>query len=459
MLVREQHTLPTLRLCMAGTAADPEVRAELWFGDHRLFGATYPAVAFGIPRSAEPLATGWARARCRIPEQLAERLRATVDGERLDRLWLEFPPPNGLLPLLPWENQIGQALGVPVLRLPYFSLRPLAPHMLTVVLCASAPAAKGSVGISELLPYLAYAYRRLDRPVQVHIFTDRAAYDEINRYGDAGGVILHDPREAAEYPPAERLRAIDDGSVRLSPWLAWIRDALGGQAADVVHFAGHGYLSAGRGAVAFAESPVVNTDTTWARFVGIEQLSAFLSQVGAWSVALTAVPENYSATGLTALADSLAQLRAGYVIRHDLQAASADEILEALAFLYDRAPAPRTPNVAYWVHPQLAQERPGARPRGDWDLLMNEDSATTIFAPGTRAAIDAPSTPSWIASSARVLEQAQALWLDQPYDRAEVLDRQAAVEALTFAATLLEQQVTATRSGLDGGLAAGGEVS
>ncbi len=57
-------------------------------------------------------------------------------------VWLELAEPAGFLPLLPWEAMLSPILPRPVLRLPYFMLRPSAAmDSLDVVLCATNPLA------------------------------------------------------------------------------------------------------------------------------------------------------------------------------------------------------------------------------------------------------------------------------------------------------------------------------
>jgi hypothetical protein len=162
-------------------------------------------------------------------------------------------------------------------------------------------------------------------PATVHIFADQKNYKRLARElrglprADAEGgpgVRLYDPAEA-KYDPAELSKAVEDEAERLdNPWLNWMADSLPGRAIGVVHFLCHGYFSAEQGALAFAESPSLNRDAKWARFVGARQINTFLDRVGASAVAFASPPRNYSVLGLRLLVSQLASLRPGATFMH-----------------------------------------------------------------------------------------------------------------------------------------------
>jgi hypothetical protein len=125
-----------------------------------------------------------------------------------------------------------------------------------------------------------------------------------------------------------------------SPWLLWMREALQGRSVDLVHFLGHGYMAGAKGALGFAESPVLNQDASWCRFVGSDELNLFLCQVGAWSVAIDSPIDNYSEMGLRAVADDLAQRRPGPTLHHESRLDDLDlsELEQAFLFLFNPEP-------------------------------------------------------------------------------------------------------------------------
>jgi hypothetical protein len=88
---------------------------------------------------------------------------------------------------------------------------------------------------------------------------------------------------------------------------------------------------------------------------------------------------------------------------------------------------------AVWVDPALL--RWTASTAGTTDPTL-----ASLFSTATGAALSAERTPTWVAAMARVLEHAEAHWLAStpsvPGRR-----REAGVEALRFAADLLEAHV------------------
>ena len=131
---------------------------------------------------------------------------------------------------------------------------------------------------------------------------------------------MYNPRDAARYdaPDADPNLTSTSTDQLNSPWLLWIRDALGTTSVDVVHFVCHGYLGKEEGVLAVSHSPVLNDDEEWSRFIGARQLCTFLDQVGAWSVAFSSPPVNYSISGLRMLQDQIARVRPGPVLFHDM---------------------------------------------------------------------------------------------------------------------------------------------
>ena len=101
------------------------------------------------------------------------------------------------------------------------------------------------------------------------------------------------------------------------PWLRSILDEMRGTTVEAVHFVTHGYVTGDQPAIAVAESPTRNDDRLWARFIGPGQLTACLTQLGAWSVGFSSPPANFSRMGLRELADNIARQRPGPVIYHD----------------------------------------------------------------------------------------------------------------------------------------------
>jgi hypothetical protein len=221
---------------------------------------------------------------------------------------------------------------------------------------------------------------------------------------------------------------------------------------DHLHFLCHGFLAADGGAVALAPSPLSNEDRRIGRFVGATETVTLLSALGAWSAGFTGPDGNYSALGLRALADAVAEARPGPVLAHET--AGDEDFTElgrtlTLALGSTQANAPAPGRTALWIHPERVQQSPypvesAAAPA---DALLDDASSTSLlFGTATTAALAAPETPSWVASSARVLEQAQAAWLSPTQTGMGELGpdsewRSQAESALRLAGELLEAHV------------------
>lgn len=384
-----------------------------------------------------------------IPVTLPEELRdhraigKAMAGRTI--LWLELPAPSGPLRALAWETMLAP-LAIPVLRLPYFALQPVATESpRTIAICASSPNAKAQIDIAEAVRrFLRVARERVDLLAPIHVFTDRSWARELEH---DRGLMVHDPRDSEA----------GTGSTLQNPWTQWMRDQLARIAVDHVHFLCHGFLAADGGAIALAPSPLANEDRQTSRFVGPNETVALLSALGAWSVGYSGPADNYSRLGLRALADAVAEARPGPVLAHETEDDPGFAELGrglALAIGPDAPRLVRPGPAVLWIHPQRVEDSPyptetvaeteaGTTPG---ELLLDSNSTSMLFGPATTAALAAPNTPSWVASSARVLEQAQAAWLSPTQTGLGASgpdpdwSRQAA-DALRQASGLLEQHV------------------
>jgi hypothetical protein len=287
------------------------------------------------------------------------------------------------------------------LRLPQQTIIPQAPNDdFDAVICFSSPMAK------ELLPdqlvemFIQQIPRDLARVVTFHLFADAAVQPLLqavrNRFGEEFRIRIYNPEEAPDLkdvPNPDRLtEAIEN------PWLLWIRDSLREQTADVVHFLCHGYVRRGHGALALAESPIRNVNRNWAGFIFSPELSVFLNEVGAWSVAFTSPPGNESVAGLRLLQHEIAQLRPGPVLLHDMESAAQSDLGSAYRFLYtqDSMPPVLSRGITLYCHPNQAlssdsQDEASNQILRDYTLLGK---------------VRAVKQSAWVATSQRILEQA-----------------------------------------------------
>lgn len=352
--------------------AQPEkVWLELDHPRHgRLLDTVVPGGELGLPTSLGAVGR-YDDPQFRWPDWLGQKAKAAFDACRLEAgepVWIEVGSPAGILPVVAWERLLGEVLDIAshhVYRLPYHPLPPVRPagprHL---ALCASSPAAKAALPLGDLLhQVIKRAIFELPEGSEIHVFTDR---DTAAALPAVPGVVLHDP---------ERERALwqdDDGSADgAERWLEWMTAALAGRPVDGIHWIGHGYLSAGQGAFAIAESPGRNLDRGWARFLWPGDLCRFLNHLGAWWLGVTVARPNFSALGLRLLADRVARARPGPIVLHDLRDdGDAGGIAAAYACLAasDRlAKAPRQGLSFYcppvWVPAPRAERREGTRRR------------------------------------------------------------------------------------------------
>ena len=282
----------------------------------------------------------------RMPSDVIDTLRAEIDALELAPgvpLWLHLIKPYGFLGALDWEGALVPALGRPMLRLPDFLERPRENRdVLNVAVVCSGSVADSSMNPPEVLRQIVDAALNgsTRQRKSVHIFTSADYYTLLHaNFGGEPRVFVHDPN-AGRVSPEPPLGGGKTGQLQ-SPWLRWMRDSMQGRSLDAVHFLCHGFVADERPALTLAESPLSNRDRPC--YVGVSELAAFLTQVGAWSAIFGSPPMNYSESGLRLFADTLAQTRPGPVLYHTLagSGSGADAQLRSLyGFLYAPSPSP-----------------------------------------------------------------------------------------------------------------------
>lgn len=293
----------------------------------------------GLPTRLHPQ---WLPTRS-LPPDVTDGLRSAIDELGLVPglpIWLHLVKPYGFLGALDWEAALVPPLGRPLLRLPDFLERPRENReVLDMALVCSEPVSEPRLNPLQLLQDVVAAVLAGSRRPRttIHIFPDEAYHDPLRNSFEADSrVVVHDPLDAMVHGTLPRggVSGEETNGVQ-SPWLKWMRDAMKGRSLDAVHFVCHGFVADQRPALALAESPLSNRDRRDARYVGVGELAAFLTQVGAWSAVFSSPPGNYSEAGLRLLADTLAQTRPGPVLFHTLGAPGLDTALRDMyGFLY-----------------------------------------------------------------------------------------------------------------------------
>lgn len=424
-------------------------------------GSLGPAVVFRVCRGrAEPLVLARVPLSEAVPTDAEAAADAGVDEFVPPRevltapeltssasegrpLWLDLPAIAGVLRLMAWERLL-EPLGAPVLRLPSLILppRPLQSG-LEVALCASSIGMEEDDGWVETLERLVGALRAATtRHVSVHVFPN-AAHVPVLRQGMGKylDVTIHDPDQVDVSGTGRQRRGEGPPAVE-NPWLLWMQQRLCGVAVDHVHFFCHGAFVLDHGTVSFATTPS-STDDGY-RCVGAPELLAFLTGLGAWSVGLSGPVGNLSPPGLRDLAYSISDARPGPIVQHETGGdPGCAELTDALSVSWNEgpSPAPRSTSTAVWAHPASVLPSASQPPVAVRDRSPEDPAGGPLLTEATVAALASSGTPTWVAATARVLEQAQAQWLAGSPGRPEQANRPAAVEALRTAAGLLDRHV------------------
>ena len=317
--------------------------------------------------------------RRKLPDDVVENLRRPLLDHRPDTVWLDFERPRAHLTLIPWEmllqplfdcavarvSPLGDIAGTPA------DFGPRA-HPPTLALCASMPRAKSDFDLITLVSRTVRSFVEATPNVgAIHVFVDsdqRSSVSlEFESLLSAGLEIeIHDPNKTEV--SGRREQSIEDtGGAIVNPWMTWMAETLVGQRIDAVAFCCHGYHRYRKGALSFARSPRVNDDAAWSRFVGGEQLSGLLERLGSRLLMLQSPPHNFSAPGLFAVAEVIAQLRTGTVAIHD---ASIETGFDTLSTVFARAlgerqvEIPKSAALSLFMMPGPSRPGPSRRYRG-----------------------------------------------------------------------------------------------
>jgi hypothetical protein len=420
--IKKTYNLMALQVSLLSETDEAQINFELQGTEqhktYKIQDWIIPSGEFGLPPHLDRQKVLKQGYQFHLPQYVVADTRKILDSfEYNGPIWLHLVKPYGFLGLVPWESLLLPEVNRPVLRLPDAWADPPdeIPSTLDVALCASEPVADTPFDIVRGIISITEGLLHVPRPtVRVNIFTDQKWFHELRGYWDSQGllnknVFVHDQAAASAY--ATPRRSLEVASVRelASPWLLWMREALAGRSVDLVYFLSHGYMSELKGALALAESPTINRDASWSRFVGADELNMFLLQVGAWSVTLDSPLENYSEMGLRSVADDLAQRRPGPVLHHEtrLDDPSLTELAGTLNFLYNPLPAtpPCTRSISLCCQP--------FRVEGYQEQMEPKERRFTFRQPTTRATGDvaiaslSDNVPAWLAAAQRYVEQKQ----------------------------------------------------
>jgi hypothetical protein len=359
--------------------------------------------------------------------------------------------PSGYLPIVPWELLLEPKLQVPILRLSYTDVQPIiSSQSLDIIVCFSFPVAKQFMDPGQIIEYyFRHIPPNIARYTTFHVFADfsiQPLLAQVQARNPECKLKIYDPQAASKYGVPEANPSPSASTVELdSPWLLWMRDAMGSQSADLVHFFCHGYLAREDGFLCFSESPLRNEDELYSRFVGARQICTFLDQVGAWSVAFSSQPGNYSIAGLRLLHDQMARIRPGPALYHDMQTdPQCEGLRQAYQYAYaiEESVPPRSESISLCCHPDWAM--PATSPDNESAILLRE---LTLAGRMPDVFHSVENTPSWLASGQRALERSVAQMISvEPGGVKEAL-KSGTADALRFTADLLNKHAKLFRSG------------
>ncbi|SFN51595.1 hypothetical protein SAMN05216219_0937 [Mycetocola miduiensis] len=414
-VVRSENDLPTLRVHMSSQGeaqSDQSIPVAIFEamrgkGDARRVGSV-PTRSLGLP--------DWMKASDTLPE---ERLRIPSDlaasiCEELSRIddhdpcfWLELPSPRGYLHLFPWERFLSPILGRPLIRLPYFKLRPEAPGTALHVVLAAGGAVR-ETPLCDIVKTLAETWMHSTTwTVTIDVFVQADASADTHRLlSSVPGVTVHDPPTGAPSPDYQ----VDPSSAAgRSRWFTWIGEQLTGRSVDVVHLVSDGIFLAGRGALAVPSFEPTLPGKTRSDAISATEVCRALDRVGAFSFVATSCPGNPSPAAMRDLSDVVAQSRPGVVAFHEFdEDRRGTELVAAQKMLFDgEPPGEPLPGAICWSHPSFVRfpEPP---------QLSKADATTNLLSDLTYSVLASADTPAWVAAGARALEglHARALGAD-----------------------------------------------
>src|SRR5260370_9675001 len=331
--MERQLNIVNISLALAGGSSqttpgsESHVLFEVKVNDEKVGLLEATVSEIGLPLSlTQALSIQRTESNYKVPDHIAAALGQVVQ-QNGQPVWLAFPLPSGYLPVVPWESLLQSRLQVPILRLGYTEVQPvISSGSLDVVVCFSFPAAKMRIQALQPAEVIHYYFDHVPENIRqyttFHVFVDASAQyvlkDVLARHSDCR-IRVYDPGMASRYDVPEQDSTPEASTAELeSPWLLWMRDAMSTLSADLVHFFCHGYLGREDGFLCFSQSPLRTDDELYSRFVCARQIYTFLDQAGAWSVAFSSQPGNYSVARLRLLQDQLSRIRPGPGLFHDM---------------------------------------------------------------------------------------------------------------------------------------------
>jgi hypothetical protein len=399
-LIIERWRLAVLRVQLDLSTRKPEVIAQLvGYPTSRattFWKRRYPLSAFKLD-ATPPKSVA-------VPDELSASVAKTLHDELNGQaaLWLRLVPPYGYLGAAPWESELIEATGLPLLRVPDRLPVPASlgeTWRVAVIVCAMSRRkwAKSYLrGLTEQL-------QAVPAPVQVDIFADARIVDALGKETLPPSVSVHNP-EKAEFA----------ASLPSQNWADWIRSGLGGDAVRALHLVLDAAFDADRPLLALQSDPRKPVPRSKCTFVAEDAILALADAIGSDTLSLGSPPGNPSDLATRMIADSIGQQRAGPTIYSSVeQDPRGTAVAGAFAFVVDRSGQigiPRNPSLFAYLQPEYIQ----ASLEQAWPAEAGSPDQTVLPAavelPGytTDSRLEthyqgAKSVPSWVAASDRYI--------------------------------------------------------
>lgn len=421
-LIREwQLAVMEVALDLSGRASNAVTTLRTFDGDspRELWAQSIPLSEFGIG-THPPYSLS-------VPGDLIRAVeRSMLDELHAEAaLWIHLVPYYGLLGAVPWERDLIAATDVPVFRVPDRFPMPLVRG----TVWSGAIAIDAGLNGAWAAPYVASLIEEwvsvIPARVEVDVFADATTEEALRRMTLAGTTRIHKAVEALDVSRTRTprrnaapgaLRQLPPQIVGGSVWADWIADGLSGRAVRALHIVLDGGWDGAAPVLLVSSNPGKPTKRAVASMVGVVDLMQFVQSIGAATVSFGAPPGGFDEVAVRLFADKVGQQRSGATMFASIDGdPSGREVAAAEAFLVDPAgdvPAPHHPSLFAYAQP--ARLQPMMRQRwpdqlGD-AVRKGAASIATLEAIGYQSDStlsdlfhQAPSVPSWVASSDQFL--------------------------------------------------------
>src|SRR5688500_8856724 len=178
-ILKKRYNLVDLKISLQTSQEDAWVQFELEVSQsqetEKIGQWSYPLEAIGLSKRLGQSNVN--QESFRLPDDMLKELQYKLieEAEIEGPLWLHLVRPYGFLGVVHWEALLQPTIRVPILRLPNFIVPPPleSASSLDVLLCASAPIAKGPFDLIDSVISIIDSIRTSGiRRTRIHLFID-----------------------------------------------------------------------------------------------------------------------------------------------------------------------------------------------------------------------------------------------------------------------------------------------